>query len=255
SLQVRDAGPADHERAAGVDRLHQVVALDLQRLGAGQVDRRGVVDAYVDPAEPLGGLRDGGRDLGLVADVADYRQRLAACRLDLRGRGVYRPLQPGMRLGRLGDQRDVGAVPRRPDRDRQADATAAAGDEQGLALEGHRCLPFIRTQVLVAGRARGNPVRSGSLISIFPERTGILLPVSRSLIPGRPAGGGQPGLHGLLGLKSATMVACPLAASNRSWLTWVSLTGILAPHVLWVPPRTVSPRDRCLPSRVTSWTS
>src|SRR6516164_5315647 len=36
-LQVRDAGAADHERAAGVDRLHQVIAPDLQRLGTGQV--------------------------------------------------------------------------------------------------------------------------------------------------------------------------------------------------------------------------
>ena len=81
------------------------------------------------------------RDLGLVANVADHGQGAAARRLDLRGRGVHRPLQLGVRLGRLRDQRDVGAVPRRPDRDGQADAAAAAGDEQGLALERHRCLP------------------------------------------------------------------------------------------------------------------
>src|SRR5262249_42962605 len=160
--QVRDAGPADHERAAGVDRLHQVIALDLQRLGAGQVDRRGVVDAYIDPAEPLDGLRDGPLDLGLVADVADYRQRAAARRLDLRGRGAHRALQPGVRLSRLGDQRDVGAAPRRPERDRQADATAAAGDEQGLARKGHRCLL--------------SQVRSGSSIFIVPNEPTYLFP-------------------------------------------------------------------------------
>jgi hypothetical protein len=39
-----------------------------------------------------------------------------------------------------------------------------------------------RMQSLIASRARGNPVRSGSLISIFPERTGVLLP--RQLFPG-----------------------------------------------------------------------
>jgi hypothetical protein len=145
SLQVRDAGPADHERAAGVDRLHQVIALDLQRLGAGQVDRRGVVDAHVDPAEPLDGLRDGPLHLGLVADVADHRQRVAACGFELLGGGVHRPLELGVRFGRLGDQRDVGAVPRRPQRDGQADATAATRDEQGLARQRHRCLPRARS--------------------------------------------------------------------------------------------------------------
>ena len=35
---------------------------------------------------------------------------------------------------------------------------------------------IVRIQTLIAGRARGNPVRSGSLISIFPERTGVLFP-------------------------------------------------------------------------------
>ena len=137
SLQVRDAGAADHERAAGVDLLHQVIALYRQRLGAGQVDRRGVVDADVDSPETLDRLRDGPHDLRLVADVTDDRQRTAARLLDLPCRRVHRSLELGMRLGRLGDQRDVGAVARRPYRDRQADATAGAGDEQGLALQGH----------------------------------------------------------------------------------------------------------------------
>jgi hypothetical protein len=65
----------------------------------------------------------------------------------------------------------------------------------------------------------------------------------------------QPGLQGFRGLRSAMIVNCPLADSNRSWLTWVRLTGIWAPHVRWLPPKTVSPRDRCRPSRVISLTS
>src|SRR5215469_12419206 len=56
------------------------------------------------------------RDLCLVADVADDRQRTAARRLDLLGRRVHRSLELGVRLARLGDQGDIGAVARRPDR-------------------------------------------------------------------------------------------------------------------------------------------
>ena len=51
-----------------------------------QVDRRGVVDDDVDAAPVLGGGRDERVDLRLVAHVADDRQRLAACRLDLLAR-------------------------------------------------------------------------------------------------------------------------------------------------------------------------
>jgi len=66
--------------------------------------------------------------------------------------------------GRLGDQRDVGTVPRRPERDRQADAAAASGDEQGLARKRHRCLPFpamVRIPTLITGWARSNSLHSG----------------------------------------------------------------------------------------------
>jgi len=94
--------------------------------------------------EPLDRLRDGGRDLVLVADVADHRQRVAARRLDLLGRGEHGPFQLGVRLGRLGDQRHVGAVPRRPQRDLQADAPAATRDEQGFTRQRHRRLPSWR---------------------------------------------------------------------------------------------------------------
>ena len=136
--QVRDAGLADQEGPARVDVLHQVVTLHLQRLGAGEVDRRRVVDAHVDPAEPLDRLGHGGDDLLLVADVADDRQRPAARRLDLLGRRVDGALELGMGLGGLGDQRDVRAVPGRPQRDGQPDAATGAGDEQGLVGEGCR---------------------------------------------------------------------------------------------------------------------
>ena len=89
-----------------------------------EVDRARVVDADVDAAEALDGLRDRGGHLLLVADVADDRQRLAARRLDRLGGGVDGALELRVRLGGLGDQRDVGAVARGAQRDREADAAA-----------------------------------------------------------------------------------------------------------------------------------
>ena len=108
--QVGQAGLGHDEGAARVDLLHQVEALDRQLAHGGEVDRAGVVDDQVDAAEALDGLLHGGGDDALVADVADDRQRLAAGGLDLLRGGVDRPRQLRMRLSRLGDQGDLGAV-------------------------------------------------------------------------------------------------------------------------------------------------
>jgi hypothetical protein len=132
---VRDARLRHEERAARVDVLHEVVALHRQLLGAGDGDRARVVDDDVDAAEPLDRLRDGARHRLLVADVAHDRQGLAARRLDRLGSGVDRALELGVRLGGLGDQRDVRAIAGGALRDREADAAARAGDEHGLAFE------------------------------------------------------------------------------------------------------------------------
>src|SRR5690606_25845942 len=105
------------------------------------VDGRGVVDADVDAAEALHGAGDGRVDLVRVADVAQQRQGLAACGLDLARRGVDGARQRGMRLRSLGRNGHVGAVARRAQRDREADAARPAADEQGLAVEGH-AFPF-----------------------------------------------------------------------------------------------------------------
>ena len=67
---------------------------------------------------------------------------LPAGRLDL-GRGrEHRAGQLRVGLGGLGDQRDVGAVAGGPQRDLQADAAAAAGDEQGLVPKAHAKAPI-----------------------------------------------------------------------------------------------------------------
>ena len=73
--------------------------------------------------------------LGFVADIAQDRQRLAAGGADLVGGGIDGAFQLRMRLGGLGGDRDIGAVPRGAQRDRQPDAAAAAGYEQRLAFE------------------------------------------------------------------------------------------------------------------------
>ena len=140
-LQMRDAVFRHHEGAAGVDAHHQVEPLHVGRLRIGQADGAGVVDADIDAAEFGDGLVDRVDHLGLVADIAEDRQRLAAGGADLVGGGVDGALQFRMRLRGLGGDRDIGAVARGAQRDRKPDAAAAAGYEQRLALE--RCHRFL----------------------------------------------------------------------------------------------------------------
>ena len=82
----------------------------------------------VDPAEPLGRLRDQRLDLCRVADVAGDEERLSALVLDQPDR-----LAPE-RLVDVGDDHP-GAVPHHLDRRRAADPLGAAGDDRDLALE------------------------------------------------------------------------------------------------------------------------
>ena len=129
------AGLAHDEGPARVDVLHQVVALHLERLGAGDVDRARVVHADVDAAEAIDGLGHRVLDRLLVADVAGDGQGGTAGLLDLRGGRVDCALELRVRLGGLGDQRDVGAVARRPQGDRETDPAAAAAHEDRLVRE------------------------------------------------------------------------------------------------------------------------
>ena len=96
-------------------------------------DGAGVVDDDVDAAELRRGLVDRLLDVGLVADVDDERQRLAAGALDVLGGGVDGAGELRVRLGGLGRDRDIGAVAGGAQSDRQPDAARGAGDEQGLA--------------------------------------------------------------------------------------------------------------------------
>src|SRR5207248_8084817 len=125
-------------RAALVDLVHQVVSLPLGGQRPGQLDRRRIVHADVDTPECLDGLLDCSKDACFVADVDDERQRLAARRFELLRGGEDGSGQVLVRLRGLRGDRDVGAVACGAQRNREADATARAGDEQGLARQGLR---------------------------------------------------------------------------------------------------------------------
>jgi len=70
-----------------------------------------------------------------AAHIADNRQRLAARCLDIGGRGVHRSGQAGMGRVGLGQQHHVGALLGCRDSDREPDAAAAAGDDDGAIGE------------------------------------------------------------------------------------------------------------------------
>ncbi|MEJ7717121.1 MAG: hypothetical protein WKF31_03840 [Thermoleophilaceae bacterium] len=108
--QVGQAGLGDDERAARVDGLHEVEALDRQVAGRAQVDGARVVHADVDAPEALHGLLDRARYLLLVADVADDGKRRAAGLLDLLRGGVDGPRQLRVRLVGLRHDRHVHPV-------------------------------------------------------------------------------------------------------------------------------------------------
>ena len=148
--QVRDAGARRDERPPRVDPHHQVEALRGRLQRAGEADRARVVDEDVDAAEARDGRRDRRLDGRLVAQVAGDRQRLPAGGLDGARRVVDGAGELRVRRVGLADERDVGAVPRRAHRDREADAARGPGDEQRAAGERSR------------GRHRGSPVNRRS---------------------------------------------------------------------------------------------
>ena len=132
---MRQAGLRHEQRAARVDAEHEIDAFEVGLVERRERDRAGVVDADVEAAERLDRLGHRRLHLILEADVAGDRQRAPARLFDLGGSRVDRPFELRMRLGGLGGDRDIGAVARRAQCDREPDAAARAGDEECLALE------------------------------------------------------------------------------------------------------------------------
>jgi hypothetical protein len=101
-------------------------------------DRAGVVDHNVDATEVLDRGVDGALYVLFLAHVTHHRDALAARGFDVGDGGVDGAGQLGVRLGRLGQQHDVGAVFGGPQRDRQPDAaTTARDDERAVGERGH----------------------------------------------------------------------------------------------------------------------
>ena len=123
-LQMRQTGFRQYKGPAGVDVLHQVVALHGNRLDGREVDRARIVDADVDTTELIDHLLDRGHHAFVVAHIPGDRERLATGRADLLGRRVDRALEPGMRVLGLGDDRHLGAVPGPAKGNSQTDAAA-----------------------------------------------------------------------------------------------------------------------------------
>ena len=120
----------------------------------------------VDAAEVLDGGVDGALHVLFLAHVTDHGDALAAGGFDLGDGGVHGAGQLRMRLGGLGQQHDVGAAPGGAQRDRQPDAAAAAGDDEGAV--GERAL---RTRWTWASSAdgRSRPIAMDSVILILGE--------------------------------------------------------------------------------------
>ncbi|PAV74130.1 hypothetical protein WR25_09724 [Diploscapter pachys] len=187
---VRDRGLRQIEHGMDVGREGQLpflVADILQRLEAALV--RGVVDQHVDPAERLHRLGDHGAALIGLRQVARDQYRLPPLRLD-------------QRLGRLGivmfveiGDQHVGALARKGQGDRAADAAVAAGDDRLLAgkapgalvarfaMVGARVhvLGTAGDRLLLFGIGRGGVIGHGALL-----RSGQ--PIARALVPAHQPG-------------------------------------------------------------------
>ena len=136
-LQVGQRGLAADHHGAGVDLVHQIEALGLQALDAHQLDGAGVVHHRVDTAEVPGGLGHRLAHGVFIAYVQLQGQCLAAGGLYFLGDAEDGAFEFRVGFGALGGDDDVGAVARGTQGDLAADAAAGAGDEEGLAVEGH----------------------------------------------------------------------------------------------------------------------
>src|SRR5947208_2702324 len=137
---VHDAAAAlaQHVRDHRLDAPHVAHELQLERLLPvllGQVEdlaagrRARVVDVHVDPPEARGRRVDDALDVVGPREVSGHSEDLRAGRpRQLLGRGFERGLVPGA-------DRHPDAFLGEPERDRLADALAAAGDQRRLSLQ------------------------------------------------------------------------------------------------------------------------
>ncbi len=134
-LEIGNARLRTDEGAADVDAEHEIEALHRRGERAGERDRARIVDECIDAAERVGNAFRSSSDRGLVAHVELQRQRPATGGFDFLGDAVDGACQPGMGVGGLAGDHDVGAVARAAQRDLAADAAARTGDENRFSLQ------------------------------------------------------------------------------------------------------------------------
>ena len=174
---MRDRVFGDHVGAARIDLVHEIETAHVGLGNAGKLDGAGIIDDDVERTERRRSFVDRVLHRLFVAHVDHERQGAAARLLDLLGGAVDRAGELGMRRLGLGGDRDIGAVARGFQRDRQPDAARGAGDEQRLAVKRrHRVLlpqirvqpasaAFAQTRTAPRGVRRAVPLRRGQYAS------------------------------------------------------------------------------------------
>jgi hypothetical protein len=112
----------NHEGAAGVDLLHQIVPPHIGCRDGGQLDRAGVVHDDIDATEFIRGFIERSLHARFVTYVNRNWQCSSTGLRDLGGGGMNGTFQLWMRFDRLGGDDDVGAIGRCSQRDRKTDS-------------------------------------------------------------------------------------------------------------------------------------
>ena len=137
-FQPGQGGLRHHEGGAVIHGLYQVVFLQRGVFDIGDGQRAGIVDEDVDTAKGFGGLGHGRHHLGFFAHIDLQRQGAATGGHDFFSHGINGAGQLVVGLGRLCSDHDVGAIARATQGNGAANATAAAGDEDGAIFQcGH----------------------------------------------------------------------------------------------------------------------
>src|ERR1700733_2154964 len=208
--------PFGHQESASrIDLVHQIEPLHVDVGDGRELNGAGIVDDDIDAAEFCRGLVQRVAHHGLVADVDDEGQRLAASALDLFGGGIDGAGKFWMRLRCLRGDRDIGAVALGAQRNRQPDAARRAGDEQSLAGKRHARPHFLRERKAAkAARASSDRKRSLKCIASVSTRSTIASRWPRiSLRATATAPGGSAAIS-----RAALSAACSTSAASTTLL-------------------------------------
>ncbi len=127
----------EHECAAHIHILHEIVLLLGKVKRRRKVNHTGVIDDDIDATELRNSLFDSARNIFIVAHVSVNRQRLPTCCADRLGRGVNRAFKLGVGSVGLRNQCDICAICCCTQCDRKADSTTATTHQNSLTCQRH----------------------------------------------------------------------------------------------------------------------